>query len=298
MELYYLLVQRSLWTIQLLIVFLISAEGRHSHRRILGRRQLRIGRTPEILPDPHNITVHRNEDVVLKCRVRHRGTKSVQWNLKDSSHPLTIGDLLWTSDKDFSVRHKKHSRTLESWDLLIKNAQPKHSNTYECQISSIITHRRHVRLVVLATIRKISPGITLQGKAVLDSLETLSLTCNATGSERAPGGVDWFHDGIIIRPHDERWKGRLQIYNKKSETSFRSLISQLVIEKSKLEDHGSYICRSSDRETKSIVVSILEDGNPPSRPARNKELSANPNTAALSTKNFLVFIIAFLVSTR
>lgn len=101
-------------------------------------------------------------------------------------------------------------------------------------------------------------GITLQGKAVLDSLETLSLTCNATGSERAPGGVDWFHDGIIIRPHDERWKGRLQIYNKKSETSFRSLISQLVIEKSKLEDHGSYICRSSDRETKSIVVSILE----------------------------------------
>jgi hypothetical protein len=31
-------------------------------------------------------------------------------------------------------------------------------------------------------------GITLQGKAVLDSLETLNLTCNATGAERAPGG--------------------------------------------------------------------------------------------------------------
>jgi len=58
-------------------VFLYFILGRHSHRRMLGRRQLRIGRPPEILPDPYNITVHRNEDVVLKCRVRHRGTKSV-----------------------------------------------------------------------------------------------------------------------------------------------------------------------------------------------------------------------------
>jgi hypothetical protein len=46
---------------------------------------------------------------------------------------------------------------------------------------------------------------------VLDSLETLNLTCNATGAERAPGGVDWFHDGIIIRPHDDRWKGGRKI---------------------------------------------------------------------------------------
>ena len=49
-------------------VFLYFILDRHSHRRMLGRRQLRNGRPPEILPDPHKITVHRNEDVVLKCR--------------------------------------------------------------------------------------------------------------------------------------------------------------------------------------------------------------------------------------
>lgn len=157
---------------------------------------------------------------------------------------------------------------------------------------------QQVHLTVLATLRKIPPGISLTGKDVLDSRETLNLTCNATGALHAPEGIDWFHNGIIIRPKDYRWGGRLQIYNYVSEVSTRSLISQLVIDKTSLEDQGSYICRSSDKKTESIDVSILEDGNPPSRPVRNKELSANPNKAALSTMNIVVISISFLLSTR
>ena len=97
--------------------------------------------------------------------------------------------------------------------------------------------------------------VSLTGTTLLDSRGTINLTCNATGAVRAPESVDWFHEGIIIRPQHERWNGRLRI---KMKATSRSLISQLTIKESTLHDQGSYICRSSDRETMSIEVYILE----------------------------------------
>ncbi|XP_063433098.1 fibroblast growth factor receptor-like 1 [Mytilus trossulus] len=298
MDLYYLLVQRSfLWTVQLLITFLISTEGGFSYKRILDRRQLRVGFPPEILADAQNITVHRNDRAILNCTIRHRGTKNVQWGILNSSHPLTIGDLTWTSDKRFSVSSSNYNKTVERWNLVIDNVQPKDTNTYECQISSIVTRLRLVHLTVLPTQRKISPGVSLKGTTLLDSRGTIIITCNATGAERAPESVDWFHEGSIIRQQSSKWSGRVKI-SMKADVLRRSLISQLIIERSTLKDRGAYICRSPDKIMKSIEVHILEDNNPPSRAVRNKlsDEPAKPNKAALSTLSFIIFIMAVSVS--
>ncbi|XP_052100236.1 zwei Ig domain protein zig-8-like [Mytilus californianus] len=298
MELYYLLVQRSLWTVQLLITFLISSEGRH-YRRYVYRPS-----APEILPDATNITVHSNEKVILKCTVRNRRTKDVQWRLERKRWPLTIGTEPWTTDKDISVLYSVINKTDESWDLVIKSAKPRHTNTYECQISSTQSNRRYVYLRVLAQPKDKRPGISLTGTAYLDLHQKVNLTCNATGLFRAPDDIDWFHNGNIIDQKDKRWGGRLKIYKRIQDVPGRMLISELIIEKSTLEDRGMYVCRSSENEASSFPVSILDNGVPnktkrygTEKVSENKEDDKNSNSAAFNSINVvLITCICVFVS--
>lgn len=96
----------------------------------------------------------------------------------------------------------------------------------------------------------------------------INLTCNATGPERAPESVDWFHEGHKITADRDKWKGRLSIHNyygtdygfpmKYQYTPGRSFISRLVINRSMESDAGTYICRSTPNvETTSIKVHVL-----------------------------------------
>lgn len=100
-------------------------------------------------------------------------------------------------------------------------------------------------------------GVSLNGTTLLDSRGTIIITCNATGAERAPESVDWFHEGSIIRQQSSKWSGRVKI-SMKADVLRRSLISQLIIERSTLKDRGAYICRSPDKIMESIEVHILE----------------------------------------
>lgn len=64
-------------------------------------------------------------------------------------YPLTVGTFVFEKDDHISVDHKTLSSDVAEWNLVIKRAQPKHSGTYECQISAtnVLTH--HVHLHVL-----------------------------------------------------------------------------------------------------------------------------------------------------
>lgn len=75
---------------------------------------------------------------------------------------------------------------------------------------------------------------------------------------RAPDDIDWFHNGNIIDQKDKQWGGRLKIYKRIQDVPGRMLISELIIEKSTLEDRGMYVCRSSENEASSFPVSILD----------------------------------------
>ena len=71
----------------------------------------------------------------------------VTWRRAASLNPLTIGKMTFTEDKDYEVLHTGAN----NWNLLIKNVQPKHAGTYECQISTKDKMKRIVRLNVLGT---------------------------------------------------------------------------------------------------------------------------------------------------
>lgn len=86
----------------------------------------------------------------------------------------------------------------------------------------------------------------------------IKLTCNATGAIRAPLEVDWFFYGERIISTQKRWRDRTRILKR---TKDRSFISDLIVERSTLEDNGNYVCRSTDvgpvYEVTSIFVNVL-----------------------------------------
>ena len=84
----------------------------------------------------------------------------------------------------------------------------------------------------------------------------IHLRCNATGVSRAPEAVDWFFEGNRIHPSNPRWRGRVEVL-KHTSIEGKYYISELIIDQSKIEDKGSYVCRSSNMDVDSLKVHVL-----------------------------------------
>lgn len=100
-------------------------------------------------------------------------------------------------------------------------------------------------------------ALTINGTVYVSKYSNINLTCNATGALRAPEDIDWFHNGLKIRQNDPQWRHRTYIYKFQQEVPGRSLVSILTVERSEERDAGTYICRSSDKDTQSITVHVL-----------------------------------------
>jgi hypothetical protein len=64
-------------------------------------------------------------------------------------YPLTVGTFVFEKDDHISVDHQDISDDVAEWNLIIKRVQPRHSGTYECQISSTRVLTYHVHLHIL-----------------------------------------------------------------------------------------------------------------------------------------------------
>lgn len=232
----------------LILVLCFGVSGRNRYKKYI---------EPNFVQEANNITVHRGQTAVLKCTVENLGPKTVVWRKKSDSYVLSIGDRMYADIEEMSVdvsRFPKSDRI--QTDLIIKHAQPSHSGLYECQISSKKGYNFIVQLNVLDTQPAYEPALTINGSVYVNRFSKISLTCNATGAVRAPEDIDWFHNGQKIRQNDPHWRHRTLIY-KYQEVPGRSLVSNLSVERARDEDAGTYICRSSDKDTKSITVHVL-----------------------------------------
>jgi len=95
-------------------------------------------------------------------------------------------------------------------------------------------------------------AIQVEGSEYVEATSPIQLTCNATGRPDPPHNVDWHKDGSKVRSDAN---GGV-IITKKIET--RVLVSMLVIRRSQESDSGTYVCRSSNGETGTIVVHVLK----------------------------------------
>nr|KAG5686123.1 hypothetical protein BaRGS_033792 [Batillaria attramentaria] len=91
------------------------------------------------------------------------------------------------------------------------------------------------------------------GKEFVESGESIYLLCNTTEGNRIPDDVDWFKDGTKINkrefPHI--------IITKYRELENTALVSELIIDRGKRKDSGTYICRNSIDQLASLEVTVL-----------------------------------------
>ncbi|XP_021345730.1 uncharacterized protein LOC110445429 isoform X2 [Mizuhopecten yessoensis] len=218
---------------------------------------------PIFLPTKQNVTVHLGQTAHLKCKIKYLGTKAVQWRKIPHSYPLTIGDMPFSPREEISINHRDLDEFVSQWTLVIKETKPDDTGSYECKVSASETFTYTVNLVVLDKPAYIEKTIWLQGTEFVSLSQMINLTCNATGVDRAPEHIDWFHNGHIVHQSDPKWRDRLRISMFQPEVPGRSLISQLIIDFSRLTDQGNYVCRSSEKKTTSINVHVLNGGRFP-----------------------------------
>jgi hypothetical protein len=64
-------------------------------------------------------------------------------------------------------------------------------------------------------------AITLDGSVYLSPKQRLNLTCNASGTTRAPEFIDWFHNGNLIDERKSQWRNRAVITSYRPEVPGR-----------------------------------------------------------------------------
>lgn len=97
----------------------------------------------------------------------------------------------------------------------------------------------------------------MTGTEYVDFSHQIQLRCNASGIDQAPEDIDWFYEGVLIDTNNKKWKNRIEITKYKPQVPGKTLVSELTIERSHQDDMGNYVCRSSELDTTSIKVHVL-----------------------------------------
>ncbi|XP_076444209.1 zwei Ig domain protein zig-8-like isoform X1 [Babylonia areolata] len=240
-----------------------------------------------------NVTVNIGDIATLPCMVQNLGTRGVSWRRAGSEHFLTIGATTWVQDGNLVLEHAEWPGGLSEWNLVIKEARPKDAGTYECQIIHTDTIKWEVTLTVeekavyrpgkspLPSLDSHGdgetggqwPAISLEGKEFVESGDRIRLVCNSTEGSRVPEDVDWFKNGDKIS--SEQFPHVLMTKFRAKES--HSLISELIIERAKSRDSGTYICRSSLEQIASLEVTVLVAGSTNIKRGSGSSQTARPH---------------------
>ncbi|XP_060601073.1 lachesin-like [Ruditapes philippinarum] len=210
---------------------------------------------PKFYPTPTNVTYEKGGLAILYCRVENLGTKTVIWRKQPYIIPITVGQEQFVEINRFYLSHVPYR---EEWNLLIKNVQPFDAGTYECQISSTKkVLRRNITLNVIESSGLYKPEISITGTRVVERGQSIHLTCNASGKNSPPDSIDWYKDGNVLSTET---RGDIRI---EKQISYRSnmIVSKLTIEKSYMDDTGTFVCVTPELMTATFKVDVINSIN-------------------------------------
>ncbi|XP_003701582.1 irregular chiasm C-roughest protein isoform X2 [Megachile rotundata] len=244
------------------IGYLLHAETPSSHRNLAVQRvddekpdkgersQRGTKRTYFYIDSPQKVTAVVGQTVVLLCRVKNLGNRTVSWIRKRDLHILTSMTVTYTSDARFTiVDNPEHG----DWNLRIDYVQPRDAGVYECQVNTEPKIYRAVTLKVL----DVQAKITGPEEVYVKKGSTISLTCIVDMQDIPPSNVTWYHAGALIDFDGPRGGVSLETEKGKNSTT-----SKLLITRAMFNDSGNYTCVSSKVAPASVMVHVLNGEHP------------------------------------
>ncbi|XP_055637805.1 zwei Ig domain protein zig-8-like [Toxorhynchites rutilus septentrionalis] len=196
---------------------------------------------------PRNVTTVVDDTAVLKCRVKHKGNRTVSWMRKRDLHILTSSTHTYTGDQRFSVHHPPDS---DDWDLKISYAQPRDSGIYECQVNTEPKINMAVYLHVTAARAKILGSL----EAHVRKGSTISLSCVVNFHASS---ITWYHGTSIVNFDSAR--GGISLETEKTDAGTSS---RLLLTKATVSDSGNYTCVPAGAIPASVQVYVLHGEHP------------------------------------
>ncbi|XP_021706948.1 hemicentin-2 [Aedes aegypti] len=197
--------------------------------------------------NPRNVTTVVDDTAVLKCRVKHKGNRTVSWMRKRDLHILTSGTHTYTGDQRFSVHHPPDS---DDWDLKISYAQPRDSGIYECQVNT----EPKINLAVFLHVTAARAMIIGSQEAHIRKGSTISLSCVV--NFHAPS-ITWYHGTTIVNFDSAR--GGISLETEKTDAGTSS---RLLLTKATVSDSGNYTCIPAGAIPASVQVYVLNGEHP------------------------------------
>ncbi|XP_061500234.1 uncharacterized protein LOC1281967 isoform X3 [Anopheles gambiae] len=199
-----------------------------------------------------NVTTVVDDTAVLKCRVKHKGDRTVSWMRKRDLHILTSNIYTYTGDQRFSVIHPPDS---DDWDLKIEYAQQKDSGIYECQVNTEPKINLAVYLDVTDFLSTAARAKIIGSQEVhVKKGSTISLSCvvNVHASS-----ISWYHGSSIVDFDSAR--GGISLETEKTEGGTSS---RLMLTRATLRDSGNYTCVPTGAISASVQVHVLNGEHP------------------------------------
>ncbi|KAG4079747.1 hypothetical protein HA402_014878 [Bradysia odoriphaga] len=195
---------------------------------------------------PRNVTTVVDDTVVLKCRVKNKGNRTVSWMRKRDLHILTSNIYTYTGDQRFDVIHAPES---DDWDLKIEYAQQRDSGIYECQVNT----EPKINLAVYLEVTGSTARARIMGSQEVHVKRgsTISLSCAVNVHASS---VSWFHGSSVVDFDSAR--GGISLETEKTESGTSS---RLMLTRAALRDSGNYTCVPAGAVSASVLVYVLND---------------------------------------
>ncbi|XP_040154537.1 zwei Ig domain protein zig-8-like isoform X2 [Anopheles arabiensis] len=224
---------------------------------------------------PSNITGLVGKTVLLNCKVKNLGNRTVSWVRHRDIHLLTVGRYTYTSDQRFEAMHSPHT---EEWTLRIRYAQRKDSGIYECQISTTPPIGHFVYLTIVEPVTEINGGPDL----FINKGSTINLTCIVKYAPEPPPAVVWKHNRDDINFDSPR--GGISLVTEKGILT----TSRLLVQKAIASDSGLYTCEPSNANPASVRVHILNE-HPAAMHHGISTILSGPSLVAFVLSTILLF---------
>nr|XP_031839790.1 zwei Ig domain protein zig-8-like isoform X2 [Nomia melanderi] len=201
--------------------------------------------------DPgQKVTAVIGETVLLLCRVKNLGNRTVSWIRKRDLHILTSMSETYTSDARFTIVRDPAN---DEWNLRIDYVQPRDTGIYECQVNTEPKIYGAVTLRVLDVRAK----ITGPREVYVKTGSTIGLTCIVDTQDIPPSNVTWYRAGVPIDFDDPRGGVSLETEKGKNGTTSKLLITRALI-----DDSGNYTCVSNKVAPASVLIHVLNGERP------------------------------------